>query len=246
MRSPKNVVDELEFLYKKYREEQYTFYDDAFTVNQTRVEEICDEILRRKLPVKWDCETRVDMFTKELLLKMKKAGCIALWLGVESGSQKTLDAMRKGITVEQTMRAFKWARETGLLTVASVILGFPGETRESAWETIRLIEKIQPDDIGIYVATPYPGTPLYDYVKEKGLLKITDFNKYDTATPTFETPTLNMKELREIREKAYQRFYLRPTHVLRMLSKGGIYGYSTTRTSLAWLRRTIMSKLSPT
>jgi anaerobic magnesium-protoporphyrin IX monomethyl ester cyclase len=245
MRSPKNVVDELEFLYKKYGEEQYTFYDDAFTVNQTRVEEICDEIIRRKLPIKWDCETRVDMFTKELLIKMKKAGCIALWLGVESGSQKTLDAMRKGITVEQTIRAFSWAREIGLLTVASVILGFPGETKETAWETIKLVEKIQPDDIGIYVATPYPGTPLYDNVKEQGLLKITDFNKYDTATPTFETPTMSMKELREIRDKAYQRFYLRPTHVLRMLSKGGVYGYSATRTSLAWLRRAIMSKLNP-
>jgi len=245
MRSPKNVVDELEFLFKKYGEEQYTFYDDAFTVNQTRVEEICEEIIRRKLPIKWDCETRVDMITKELLVKMKKAGCIALWLGVESGSQTTLDAMRKGITLQQTMKAFKWARETGLMTVASVILGFPGETKESAWETIRLIDRIQPDDIGIYVATPYPGTPLYDYVKENGMLKIQDFNKYDTATPTFETPTLGMKELREIRDTAYQRFYLRPTYILRMLSKGGPYGYSATRTSLAWLRRAIVSKLNP-
>jgi len=183
------------------------------------------------------------MVTKELLVKMKKAGCIALWLGVESGSQTTLDAMRKGITLQQTMKAFKWARETGLMTVASVILGFPGETKESAWETIRLIERIQPDDVGIYIATPYPGTPLYDYVRDNGMLKIHDFDRYDTATPTFETPTLDMKELKEIRDTAYQRFYLRPTHILRMFSKGGPYGYSATRTSLAWLRRAIVAKL---
>jgi len=244
MRSPKNVVDELEFLYKKYGEDQYTFYDDAFTVNQPRVEEICDEILNRNLKIKWDCESRVDMFTKELLRKMRKAGCIALWLGVESGSQKMLDAMRKGITIKQTVRAFKWAREAGLMTVASVILGFPGETKESAWETIKLVERIKPNEIGIYVATPYPGTPLYDHVKEMGWLKIHDFNKYDTATPVFESPTLSMRDLREIREKAYQRFYLHPTYVLRMFSKGGIYGYSATRTALAWLRRSIISKLS--
>ncbi|TET28812.1 MAG: hypothetical protein E3J73_00315, partial [Candidatus Bathyarchaeum sp.] len=82
MRSPKKVVDELEYLYKKYGEKQYTFYDDAFTVNQARTEEICNEILRRGLKIKWDCETRVDMVSKNLLLKMREAGCIAVWFGV--------------------------------------------------------------------------------------------------------------------------------------------------------------------
>lgn len=243
MRSPKNVVDELELLYKKYGEDQYTFYDDAFTVNQPRVVEICDEILRRDLKIRWDCETRVDMVTKELLLKMRKAGCIAVWFGVEAGSQRVIDAMGKGISIKQTVMAFKWAREAGLITVASVILGFPGETKETAWETMKLVERIKSDEIGIYIATPYPGTPMYDYVKEMGWLKIHDFNKYDTATPTFESPTLSMKELREIHDQAYQKFYLRPTYVLRAFSKGGVYGYSTTRTALAWLRRTIVSKL---
>jgi radical SAM superfamily enzyme YgiQ (UPF0313 family) len=244
MRTPKNVVDEIEFLHRKYGEDQFTFYDDALTVDQTRVEEMCDEILRRNLKIKWDCETRVDMLTKKLLAKMKKAGCIALWLGVESGSQKMIDAMGKGITIEQTERAFRWARETGIIAAASLILGFPGETKESAWETIKLVERIKPYEIGIHVATPYPGTPMYDYVKRMGWLKIYDFNKYDTATPTFESPTLKMNELKEIREQAYRRFYLNPNYVLRMLGKGGMYGYSATRTSMAWLRRSILSKLS--
>jgi len=244
VRTPKNVVAEIEFLHRKYKEDQFTFYDDALTVNQDRVEEMCDEILNRNLKIKWDCETRVDMLTKELLTKMKKAGCIALWLGVESGSQKMIDAMGKGITIEQTVRAFRWARDAGLIAAASLILGFPGETKESAWETIKLVERIKPDEIGIHVATPYPGTPMYEYVKQMGWLKIHDFNKYDTATPTFESPTLKMKELREIREQAYRRFYLNPNYVLRMLGKGGMYGYAATRTSIAWLRRSILSKLS--
>ena len=244
MRNPKNVVDELEFLYKKYGEDQYTFYDDAFTVNQPRTAEICEEIKNRKLKIKWDCETRVDTVTKELLLKMREAGCIAIWFGVESGSQQVIDAMGKGFSIKQTVRAFKWAKEAGLMTVASVILGFPGETSETAWETIKLVERIKPHEIGIYIATPYPGTPMYDYVKEMGWLKIHDFNKYDTATPTFESPTLSMKELKEIHDQAHRRFYLRPTYVLSMFSKGGVYGYSATRTALAWLRRSIISKLS--
>ena len=243
MRSPKSVVDELEFLTKKYGAEQFTFYDDAFTVDQSRVQKICEEIQNRKLKIKWDCETRVDMVTKELLQQMRKAGCIAVWFGVEAGSQRVIDAMGKGITIDKTKRAFKMAKEVGLMTIASVILGFPDETSETAWETVKFVEEIKPDDVGYYIATPYPGTPMFDYAKEKGWLKIEDFDKYDTATPIFETPTLSMRELREIRERAFQRFYLRPTYVLRMFSKGGMYGYSATRTSFAHLRRAIKSKL---
>jgi anaerobic magnesium-protoporphyrin IX monomethyl ester cyclase len=243
MRSPKNVVDELEFLNKEYGAQQFTFYDDAFTVDQSRVQKICEEIQNRKLKIEWDCETRVDMVTKDLLQKMKKAGCLAVWFGVEAGSQRVIDAMGKGITLEKTKKAFGWAKESGLMTVASVILGFPEETRETARETVKFVEEISPDDVGYYIATPYPGTPMFDYVEKMGWLKIHDFNKYDTATPIFETPTISMKELREIRERALQSFYLRPTYVLRMFGKGGMYGYSASRTALAHLRRRIKSKL---
>jgi radical SAM superfamily enzyme YgiQ (UPF0313 family) len=140
------------------------------------------------------------------------------------------------------MSAFKWAKEVGLMAIAGAILGFPGETKETALKTIKLVEKISPDDVGYYIATPYPGTPMYDLVKENGWLKITDFDKYDTATPTFETPTLTMQELREIREQAFQRFYLRPTYVLHMFAKGGVYGFSSTRTAFAHLLRAVKSK----
>ncbi|HKZ39331.1 MAG TPA: radical SAM protein, partial [Candidatus Hodarchaeales archaeon] len=125
-RSTKNVVDELEYLHKTYGAEEFTFYDDVFTGDQARTEEICDEIINRKLKVKWNCETRVDMVTRELLLKMKEAGCTDIWFGIESGSQKVIDAMRKGISVDQTMRAFKWAKEVGLVTIGFVVVGFPG------------------------------------------------------------------------------------------------------------------------
>ncbi|HLC00785.1 MAG TPA: radical SAM protein, partial [Candidatus Bathyarchaeia archaeon] len=96
IRTPKNVVDELEFLHKTYNVTNFTFCDDAFTVDQTRTEELCSDILRRGLKIKWNCGTRVDMLTKELLVKMKEAGCISVWFGVESGSQQVLDAMKKG------------------------------------------------------------------------------------------------------------------------------------------------------
>ncbi|HII86042.1 TPA: radical SAM protein [Candidatus Bathyarchaeota archaeon] len=244
MRSPKNVVDEIQKLHKTYGESQFTFYDDAFTVNQERTVTLCEELKARKLDVHWDCETRVDMVTKELLKTMRDAGCMAVWFGVESGSQTILGKMNKKIKLEQTREAFKAAHEVGLMTIASTVIGFPGETEETAWETINFIKKLNPDDIGFYVATPYPGTPMYELVKEKGWLRITDFDKYDTATPTFETPWMTMDKIREIRYKAHQQFYLRPSYVLRMIGKGGTYGISAVKTSAAYLFRALHLKLS--
>lgn len=243
MRSAKNVVDEMEYLHKTYGSSTFTFYDDAFTVDQARVEEICKELHDRNLKLTWDCGTRVDMVNKELLQKMKDAGCIAVWFGVEAGSQLVLDKMGKGFTARLTKNAFKMAQDIGLMTIASVVFGFPGETKETAMETIKFIQEINPDDVGFYIATPYPGTPMAEQVKKNGWLRVTDFNKYDTATPIFELPTLSMQEVREIREKAFHKFYIRPTYILRMFSKGGTYGYSATKTALAHLLRAIKSKL---
>jgi len=194
--------------------------------------------------VQWDCETRVDMVNRDLLKTMHDAGCMAVWFGVESGSQTILGKMNKKIKLDQTKEAFKAAHEVGLMTIASTVIGFPGETEETAWETINFIKKLNPDDIGFYVATPYPGTPMYELVKQKGWLRITDFDKYDTATPTFETPWLSMNKIREIRYKAHQQFYLRPSYVLRMLGKGGTYGVSAVKTSAAYMLRALHLKLS--
>ena len=243
MRSPKNVVDELEYLKKRFGANRFTFYDDAFTVDQDRTLAICREINNRKLKIEWDCETRVDMVTKELLVKMKNAGCTSIWFGVESGSQKVLDAMRKGISPAQIFKAFKWSKEAGLITVAGVVLGFPGETKETIEETTKFIEKLNPNDVGYYIATPYPGTPLYSKVVEEGILKITDFNKFDTATPLFEMGTMTGDELREIRERAFQRFYLRPAYFFSIFGTGRLWSFAIIRTILAHLRRAIKRKL---
>jgi radical SAM superfamily enzyme YgiQ (UPF0313 family) len=177
------------------------------------------------------------MLTRGLLRKMKEAGCVSVWSGVESGSQQVLDAMKKGISPELTTQVFEWIREVGLKTVPNVILGFPGETKETAWQTIKFIEKISPDDVGFYnVATPFPGTPLYDTVIEKGWLRVTDFDKYDTTTPIFETPWLSMKELGSLREAAFHHFYLRLGFFTRNYRKRKFWSISTALTILVHLR----------
>lgn len=244
MRSPKNVVDEMEMIHDKYGISQFTFYDDAFTVNRERVRKICEELHARKLKLIWDCGTRVDMVDRELLKTMHDAGCIAVWLGVESGSEVILSAMNKGIKLNQTRLAYKTAHEVGLMTIANVVIGFPGETEQTAKATVNFVKELNPDDVGFYVATPYPGTPLYEQVKKNGWLRVTDFNKYDTAGPTFETPWLSMKQLADIRYKAYQDFYLRLGYVLKMIRRGGTYGISAVKTSAAYALRAMHIKLS--
>ena len=245
VRSIKNVVDELEFLQKTYNAKYFAFIDDAFTVNRQRTVEMCNEIKKRKLKIKWACETRVDMITKELLQTMKDAGCADVWFGIESGSQQVLDAMKKGISLAQTVRAFKWAKEVGLKANPNVILGVPGETKETAWETIKFVERLIPDYLGCYtVATPYPGTPMYDLVKNNGWLRITDFDKYNNVNATFDTPTLSIKELEEIADKVPQSFYFRPTYILRMFAKGGTYGFTASKTAFGYLLIAVRTKLS--
>jgi len=244
MRTPKNVVDEMEMIHNKYGVNQVTFYDDAFTVNRERVLKICEELHARKLDLTWDCGTRVDMVDRELLKTMHNAGCIAVWLGVESGSEAILGAMNKRIKLDQTRLAYKTAHEVGLMTIANTVLGFPGETEQTARETINFVKELNPDDVGFYVATPYPGTPMYEQVKKNGWLRVTDFNKYDTAGPTFETPWLSMEKLADIRYKAYQEFYLRPAYVLKMMRRGGTYGISAVKTSAAYALRAMHIKLS--
>ncbi|MGD6851321.1 MAG: B12-binding domain-containing radical SAM protein [Candidatus Bathyarchaeia archaeon] len=244
MRSVKNVVDELEYLHKTFNAEHFTFYDDAFTVDQARTAAMCQDILDRGLKIRWNCETRVDMVTKELMLKMKQAGCTDVWFGVESGSNKVLNAMDKGISIERTQQVFKWAHEIKLRTVANVILGFPAETEESIWETVHFIEKLEPDDVGYYIATPYPGTPMYQQVKDSGALQIFDFDKYDTATPTFKLDHLTMEQLRNVREQAFHSFYLRPGYAIKTVVKGGVYGRASSMLVLAHYRRALRDKFS--
>jgi len=236
-RSAKNVVDEMELIHDRYGVDQVTFYDDAFSVNRERVVEICRELHTRKLKLKWDCGTRVDMVDRELLKTMYDAGCFAVWLGVESGSELILGAMNKKIKIDQTRQAYKTAHQIGLMTIANVVLGFPGETEKTAQETINLVKELNPDDVGFYIATPYPGTPMYEQVIKNGWLRVTDFDKFDTAGPTFETPTLSMQKATELRAKAYQDFYLRPRYVLKMMRRGGVYGVAAVKTSGAYLLR---------
>ncbi len=231
MRTAENVVNELEWLKNEHGADAYSFFDDTFTLDKTRVHKICDEIINRKIDVPWDCQTRVDQITPEILAKMKKAGCEIVTFGIESGCQRILDAIKKKTSVEQNERGIRMVKKAGLSVVTSVDNRFPRRNKETVKETLRFVQRLKPDDVYVCIATPYPGTDLYRIVEENGWKMLPDWSKYDTVTPVFENPLVSNEELLAMRKKFYDDFYSLP-YALRQMTKGKFYNRILTRIAL--------------
>lgn len=167
-RNPKKVVDELEWLRDTNGAEVIAFYDDTFTFDIARAYEICTEMKKRKFDLPWDCRTRVDRINPEILAKMREANCQLIHFGVESGTQKMLNTMKKGTTVEQNAKGIKMAKDAEISVAISVVVGYPGETVDMLEQTLDFIWKTEPDYVYVCQAIPYPGTELYDRLLELG------------------------------------------------------------------------------
>lgn len=218
-RSAKNVVDEMEYLASKYHPESIEFSDDEFTLDRRRTEAICDEIKERRLSVPWACSSRVDTISNSLLEKMKKAGCFFIYYGIESGSQRVLNLIKKGIRIEQVEKTVRLTKEAGINTLGSFIIGFPDETKKEIEETVKLSRKLKLDYAQFSIATPYPGTELYEVAKREGLLLTEDWSKYTAAKPVMAMKNLNVEEISKLFRKAYMKFYLSPKILLPNLSR---------------------------
>jgi len=219
-RSPKNVVDELEYLINKFKIKEFTILDDNFTVNPKRAIEICDLIIKRGLTIPW-CPAngiRVNTASVELFSKMKEAGCYRLYFGVESGNQEILNKINKQITLDQVRAAFKMAKEVGLETTAFLMIGNLGETEETMQQTIDFALELDPDFVQFTIATPYPGTDMYKKIKEDGRFLIKsweDFASFKGAIFEYKDLTANL--INKMHKKAYKSFYFRSEFVFKYI-----------------------------
>ena len=212
-RDTKSVVDEIEYCMNKYGIEFIVFVDDTFTLVKRRVMEICDEILHRGIDISWNCLARADTLDAEMLSKMKKAGCIQLSMGVESGNQKMLDRIKKGTTLEQYKKGYKLLKSLGFETRGSFILGLPHETRETIKDTINFAKELDLDRAFFNIFTPYPGTEMYEKtIRGEGIHLITkdwkEFKRWGNAV--VELDGIKREELIELQKKAMTEFYVRP------------------------------------
>ena len=221
LRLPKDTLDEVESLKKKYNIGRFKFVDPTWSVNDDYVYNFCYEKIRRGNYLPWDAMVHAGIATEFSIRMMSKANCDTIMVGCESGSQKILNDIRKGLTVEKIKKVFEWGRKYGLNRRAFFMLGMPNESSESIMDTIQLIRDIDPDVVGFTILCPLPGTEFYDKVKFKDV----DWSKADEYENDFwETKNFTNKELKKIQKILCQMFKTKlPWHQRFFMEKQGEY-----------------------
>lgn len=221
--SPEYIVDEMEHLVRDFGVRDLAFVDSLFCANKRRVHRICDEIIRRGLHKKlsWTCSSRVEVVDKPLLQHMKDAGCWRTRFGVESGNDRVLDFISKGITKEKIRRAITAAHEVGLRPKAFFMVGHMPDTRETILETIEFAKSLPLHDITVQINTLLPETPQMEVWKREGqkwgrvINQTTDEKSF--WEPTFVPWGLEPQDLVELHRRFYREFYFRPVTLARHL-----------------------------
>lgn len=222
-RSTQNVIEELRNIQEEGYREVY-FRDENFAFSRERVKEISSGILDNKLNISWLCNARIGILDRESISLMKKAGCHLIKFGVESGVQEILDRAKKGIRISQTRETFLWANETGIDTHAHVMLGMPGEDRNTIEATIKFIEEIRPTTVSYGICTPYPGSLLFKEVESR-YPGIKDGSAVDLSTLHTRCffnecfTSLKQGQLEKSVRHAYLRFYMKLPYILSSLKR---------------------------
>ncbi|MBN1871169.1 MAG: radical SAM protein [Candidatus Omnitrophica bacterium] len=195
-RSPENVIWEIEDIVQNYDIHKILFRDATFTFDKERIKKICNLIIERMLQVEWWCETRVDCLDLNLMKMMKRAGCLGINIGVETGDPEFMETHAKiGMTMDKLKNVRNAAEQLGLKLHFLLMIGLPGESRRSLYETYRLIHDLRPETIGVCIVTPYPGTPLYLEAKEKGWIETEDWSNYGGHHPVMHTANLSSNDM---------------------------------------------------
>ena len=199
-RSVENVLEELREIVDVQKIKNLVFYDDNFTINRKRTIQICELIVKEGIDMRWICATRVDLVDRDLLEKMRRAGCSVIAYGVESGDQKILNKMKKNLTINQTKKAFEVTKDVGIEILSYLIIGSPGETEGSIEKSFSLMKMLNPDYVQFNPIVAYPGSEIYGG-GTGGLRGFTD------------------DDLDRIRKKLYRKYYLRSGYILNQLKK---------------------------
>ncbi len=167
-RSVQSIVGEVEQI-KSLGYSRVWFADDCFTLNRNHLLNVCDELVRRRVDADWECLSRVDTMDAKVAEGMKRAGCLRVFFGIESGNDSVLGLMNKSITTQQAKKAVYATKAAGLKVGAFFIVGYPGESNKTVLDTVRFASSLPLDYMSFTLPYPIPGTPLYDRVKDKGV-----------------------------------------------------------------------------
>ncbi|MFN7570803.1 MAG: magnesium-protoporphyrin IX monomethyl ester anaerobic oxidative cyclase [Betaproteobacteria bacterium] len=210
-RNPVKFVDEIETLVREHKVGFFILADEEPTINRKKFVALCEELIRRDLPVKWGINTRVTdiLRDRELLPLYRKAGLVHVSLGTEAAAQLKLDRFRKETTIEENKLAIKLLKDAGMVAEAQFIMGLENETRETIEETYRLAQDWKPDMANWNMYTPWPFAELFEELGDK--VEVRDYAKYNFVTPIIQPDEISREQVLKGVMRNYARFYMRKT-----------------------------------
>ncbi len=223
LRSLRNIIEEIKMLKEEYGVKEIHISDDNFTADTKRAEKICDALIKEKINLPWQCPSgvRIDRLPLPLLTKMKKSGCYAVGLGIESGNQEILKRANKKLDLKVVPKVLENLRRVGIESYGFFILGLPGETRETLQETVDFALKNQFDRVWFNLFTPYPGSLAFkDWIGNRKLAEI-EWDKHDCSTALISENNLSLQEIEHWQRRALRNFYLKPINFYKLISRLG-------------------------
>lgn len=189
-REPQRVVAEIEYLVKNYGKKIFVFGDNTFNVSLSRVEAICDLLIRKNIKILWSVSVRADNMTQPIADKMKAAGCYNVAIGIESANNSLLQKMNKGTTIEKVIEGVRMLKKAGIEVLSQYVIGSPGETLETVKESIAFAKTSECDYANFYTVLPFKGTEQWDWVEKHGKFFAAHIHDFHTINPriVFETP----------------------------------------------------------
>ncbi len=224
-RTPRNVVDEIEFLVNKYRIRELHILDDCFNANAERVKEICRDIVNRNLKISWQVGQGmvINNFDDDLLRLMAESGLYRIGFSIESGSPKTLKYIRKAIDLERSLQIIERCNATGLYTHGNFVIGFPYETKDDIKETAAFILKSKLDFINLCICQPLAGADLYQSFIDAGIFDGTPKNGSHYLRTLYDTKFLKASQLNQIRAEIVKKFLFE-----KIFFSFSLYGFKST------------------
>ena len=219
-RTPEDVIEEIRLLVDRYAVESITMIDPYPTHDRERWERLLDLIIDAKLGIRLLMETRAEDVVRDadLLPKYREAGVVHLYIGAEAGTDELLASLNKGNDVNAIAQAIRLAREHGIVTEASFMIGHPTETQASIDRTIEVAIRMNPDIAVFPVLTPMPFTPLYDQMQHR--VRVRDYSKYNLSTPIIEPYDMTLEEVAIALGRCYMTFYAQKIPQIRALPDG--------------------------
>lgn len=221
--------------------------DDSFTIDKKRVMDFCTALMDERMDITWSCLTRVNVITDDMIRIMKKAGCTKVDIGIESGNQRVLELIHKDITLEEVRQSVKVLRRSNMFWSGFFMFGFPTETEQEALDTLRFLKELRPHWANISIFTPYPGTPLFDLARQKGMIpEEPDYTLYSHQNTEYRsTDTMPPEKFSRLARRMLHEVHAYNSSYRKLLKRALTRGYLKnpklllldTQKVISWLKK---------